>query len=157
MNTHKLTIEAASLAELGLLDEASSTIEMVLAAAPDRHSVHAGLHIYLQRGCLERAAALADQLLEFPDLTVNETHDACIAFNFAGRPLDAYRLEKSIKPESSSREIATQYGLACRASVLGRYPDALGHLLRSFAAGNTGLCRISTGSASLHSGAPRCG
>ena len=136
MNTHKLTIEATSLAELGLLDEASSTIERALAAAPDRRSVYEGLHIYLQRGCFARAAALAEQLLEFPDLTGQEAQDACIAFNFAGRTLDAYHLEKSIKPASVSAEISMQYGLACRASVLGRYSDARGHLFRSFAAGN---------------------
>ncbi|MCX6972525.1 MAG: hypothetical protein NTV93_20570 [Verrucomicrobia bacterium] len=136
MNTHKLTIEATSLAELGLLDEATSTIDNAIAAAPDRHSVHVGLNICLQRGCLDRAAALADQLLEFPGLTEEETQDACIAFNYAGRTLDAYNLEKSIKPESTYGEISTQYGLACRASVLGRYSDAIGHLFRSFAAGN---------------------
>ena len=136
MNTQQLTIEASALSDLGLLEEATAAIEKALAVDPSRDVTHIALKIFLRRGLFSRAAELADQLLAFTGLTETETHNACLAFNFSGRTRDAYDLEKSIKPSTPGQEISTEYGLACRTSVLGRYRDALSHILRSFSVGN---------------------
>lgn len=125
MTTQKLTAEAAALADLGLFEVATATIEKALAAEASRDSIHSGMKIYLGCGRFAQAAALADKLLKFSGLTTSETHDVCLAFNFASRPADAYNLEKTIASPVPEWQIPKEHSFFAIISDIHANIDAL--------------------------------
>lgn len=124
--------EATALLDLGLQKEAVRLIESRIIAGADREVHAAGLEVFNRLGRFLRSGIHADALLEAGGCSREELFRIALAFNFSGRVQEAYDIEKGIHPACNDTSLVRLYGLACKASRLGRQQEALGHLLGCF-------------------------
>ena len=133
LNTTALLQESSALLDLGLGEEAVAIIERLLSEGPDREVHSMALCVFNRLGRFARACISADALLEDEVArTDEEIFNIALAFNFSGRIREAYELEKSLAPQSNDGSLVRLYGLACKATRLGHYEEALGHMLSCF-------------------------
>jgi len=125
--------EALALLNLGLNDEAIAAIEAQLLVDPCHKTRITAVEIFNRLGHFERAAHSADEILaERDECTPEDLFLVSLAYNFSGRLQEAYDVERSIHPTSNEVSLVRLYGLACKASRLGHYREALHHLLSCF-------------------------
>lgn len=125
--------EAIALLNLGLNDEALALINSLLLTKPCQKTFLVAVTIFNRLEHFERAAQCGDEALKFPERCEHEDlFQISLAYNFAGRLLDSYELERSIQPLSNDISLVRLYGLACKATRLGQYREALHHFLSSF-------------------------
>jgi tetratricopeptide (TPR) repeat protein len=125
--------ESLALVELGLRDEAAALIDRLLCEAPCQEVYATAVQVFNRLGRFARASVCAQALLESGEKLSEEMRfRISLAFQFAGRVKEAYEIEKAITPESNDTALVRLYGLACKASRLGHYGDALNYLLSSF-------------------------
>jgi tetratricopeptide (TPR) repeat protein len=125
--------EAIALLNLGLNDEALALINSLLLTEPCQKTYLVAVTIFNRLEHFERAAQCGDEALKFPEPSEHEDlFQISLAYNFAGRLLDSYKLERSIQPLSNDISLVRLYGLACKATRLGDYREALHHFLSSF-------------------------
>jgi tetratricopeptide (TPR) repeat protein len=124
--------EVGGLLDLGLRDDAARLVENLLEASPCRAVLAAALEVHLRNGDHQRAAAMADSLLADGERGTHELFRCASALNFADRVEEAYDVERSIPAVCNDTSLVRLYGLACKASRLGRQSEALCHLLACF-------------------------
>lgn len=125
--------EAFALLNLGLNEEALALIDSQLAADPCHQVRIAAVEIFNRLGHFDRAARCADEVLAERRLcSPEDLFQVSLAYNFSGRLLEAYEVERSIQPVSNDISLIRLYGLACKASRLGHHREGLHHLLSSF-------------------------
>jgi tetratricopeptide (TPR) repeat protein len=125
--------EAFALLDLGLNEEALAVIESQLATDPCREVHAAAVAIFNRLGHFTRAARCADELLRHGTAcTPTDRELASRAYNFAGRIREAYDIERATQPFCNDTSLVRLYGLACKASRLGLFQEALSHMLSCF-------------------------
>lgn len=124
--------EVNGLLELGLHDDAMGLVDCLLETAPCRAVRAVALEVFLRNGDYQRAAAMADTLLGEGERGTHELFRCALALNFADRVEEAYDVERSIPAACNDTSLVRLYGLACKASRLGRQSEALCHLLSCF-------------------------
>ena len=130
-NLPALVNEAFALLDLGLNDEALAITERLVQSAPVREVRLAAMQVYIRLGMFDRACECADELLAMGEADTEDLSLISLALNFGGRIQEAYDLQKGIFPKSNEGQLGRLYGLACKASRLGRHKEALNHLLSS--------------------------
>lgn len=125
--------EALALLNLGLNEEALAAIEAQLLEDPCHKVRITAVEIFNRLGHFDRAARCADEVLAERSLCGPEDlFQVSLAYNFSGRLREAYEVERSVQPTSNDVSLIRLYGLACKASRLGQYREALHNLLSSF-------------------------
>ncbi len=136
LNLPAVVNESFALLELGLNDESLATVERLLEAAPTREVHLAAVQVFIRLGLFDRACASADAVLSMKGADADDLSLISLAYNFGGRVEEAYELQKGIFPQTSEGQLGRLYGMACKASRLGRHKEALNHLLSSFSFSN---------------------
>ena len=125
--------EALALLNLGLNDEALAAIEAELLADPCHKVRITAVEIFNRLGHFDRAARCSDEILaERQNCSAEDLFQVSLAYNFSGRLQEAYDVERSVQPTCNEISLIRLYGLACKASRLGQYREALHHLLSCF-------------------------
>ena len=132
-NSRPLIDEATALLELGLNDEALALIECQIAEDPCPDVLSAAIGIFNRLGHFARAAGCADELRQHgSSCSPGDLFRISHAYNFSGRLEEAYELERSTQATCNDTSLVRLYGLACKASRLGRHRESLNHLLSCF-------------------------
>ena len=124
--------EASALLDLGLYNDAAILAERLQTKNGDIESQYVAMEVLTRLGCFEAAASCGDNLLEAGNCPQDQLFRIALAFNYAGRVQEAYNIEKAIVPLTNDAHFIRLYGLACKASRLGLYNEALGYLMGSF-------------------------
>jgi tetratricopeptide (TPR) repeat protein len=125
--------EALALLNLGLNEEAIAAIEVQLLEDPCLKARITAVEIFNRLGHFDRAARCSDEILaERHKCTAEDLFLVSLAYNFSGRLQEAYDVERSIQPSTNEISLIRLYGLACKASRLGHYREALHHMLSCF-------------------------
>lgn len=132
LNLPALVSESFALLDLGLNDEALALVDRLLEESPTRETHLAAMQVHVRLGLFDRACACGDAILAMGGADADDLSLISLAFNFGGRIQEAYELQKGIFPQSSEGHLGRLYGMACKASRLGRHKEALNHLLSSF-------------------------
>jgi tetratricopeptide (TPR) repeat protein len=132
LNLPVLVNESFAFLDLGLHDEALATVERLLAGSPDREVHLVAIQVFIRLGAFDRACASADALIKGGVSDAEDLSMVSLAYNFGGRIQEAYDLQKGLFPKSNESQLGRLYGLACKASRLGRHKEALNHLLACF-------------------------
>ncbi len=132
LNLPALVNESFALLDLGLNDEALATVERLIESEPTREVHLAAIQVFIRLGLFDRACASSDEVLKSGGADAGDLSLISLALNFGGRIQEAYELQKGIFPQTTEGHLGRLYGMACKASRLGRHQEALNHLLSSF-------------------------
>ena len=131
LNPEEDQTEIESLHLLGLHDCALAAVEQKLQHTQDISTLNEGIKTALANQRYELAADYADRLRSIKGLDKFTTHLISLAYNYAGRNLDAYIVCREAVENSGCFGGGTDfYSLACRASSIGRYEESLAYILR---------------------------
>ena len=123
--------EIESLNFLGLHDCALAAVEQKLQHTQDKSTFSEAIKTALANRRYELAVEYAERLKWIEGVTKDDIQLIGLAYNYAGRPVDAYMMSREAFHRDNV-DCTDYYTLACRGSVLGRVSEALYLILKAF-------------------------
>lgn len=127
-----ISSEVTALNHLGLHDIALEEVQRTLETRTDESILYEAVCTALSNRSYELAAEYADRLALIPDLEKKDIQIISLAYNYAGRHQEAYLVCRDAVFCEGPSMVTDFYSLACRAVSIGRFEEALTHILKEF-------------------------